>query len=68
MASRAVIRDAVSSDVESYVKWGLDEGWNMSQDVPTYFASYPKGWLIAQVCIFAFIYIHFFGNRCTCIH
>ncbi|OXA51402.1 uncharacterized protein LOC110852488 [Folsomia candida] len=49
MASRAVIRDAVSSDVESYVKWGLDEGWNMSQDVPTYFASYPKGWLIAQI-------------------
>ncbi|XP_035701189.1 uncharacterized protein LOC118433384 [Folsomia candida] len=49
MGSKLVIRDAVASDVASYIEWGLAEGWNMSQDAPTYFASYPKGWLIAQI-------------------
>jgi hypothetical protein len=45
-----VIRQALSSDVDSFIQWGFDEGWNMSMsDSPTYFQSYPEGWLIAQV-------------------
>ncbi|OXA37931.1 putative N-acetyltransferase YitH [Folsomia candida] len=35
MGSKLVIRDAVASDVASYIEWGLAEGWNITE--------YPSG-------------------------
>lgn len=47
-----IIRQADSSEVQGFIQWGLDEGWNMPlKDPPTYFVTYPEGWLIAEVRI-----------------
>lgn len=44
------IRKAEENEVESFIQWGLDEGWNMPlKDPPTYYQSYPEGWRIAEV-------------------